>query len=165
MDPRSGRNHRGVPPDDQIRARGSRRIGEGGIGLPDSGAPGHTARRLRRGNLRQAWERGQTGVIRVALIAIAIWAMYHIVGSRSGLLQLYSLSRTEASLQDRYAQMEEEYNQVTEEMNEDPSLRMERVMREKYQRSLPGEIVYRIERRNEADSADVVLRPDGGGGR
>ncbi len=164
MDPRSDRHGNGGLPTDRGRHRGSRRLGEGGIGLPDAGMSPAVGPRMRGGRLRRAWERGQSGIIRVALLALAVWALYHLVGSRSGVLQLYSLSRTEAALQTRYAQMQLEYNEVIEELNEDPRLRMERVMREKYQRSLPGEIIYRIERRGRGDSTGPILQPEGGAG-
>ncbi len=165
MDPHSDRNATGGLPTDRGHQRGSRRLGEGGIGLPDSGMRRAAGPRTHGGRLRKAWERGQSGLIRVALLALAVWALYHIVGSRSGVLQLYSLSRTEAALQTRYAHMQMEYTQVTEELNEDPRLRMERVMREKYQRSLPGEIVYRIERGGGADSTGANPQPEAEVGR
>ncbi len=165
MDPRSDSNATEGLPTDRGRSRGSRRLGEGGIGLPDANMRRTPGLRTRGGRLRRVWERGQSGLIRIALLALAVWALYHIVGSRSGVLQLYSLSHTEAALQTRYAQMEMEYTQVTEKLNEDPRLRMERVMREKYQRSLPGEIVYRIERGGGTDSTGVSLQPEGEGQR
>lgn len=142
---------------------GSRRLGEGGIGLPDSGGRRPAPRPTRGGGLRHLWENTRGGLLRAFLVLLGIWALYHMVGGRSGVLNLYSLTRTEAALESEYTQMEDAYRQVMEELNEDPGIHLERAMREKYNRSLPGEIVYRIERGGPADSNGVVRDEAGSG--
>ena len=96
--------------------------------------------------LRSLWETRRRGLSRAGLVLLALWGSYSLIGSDHGLLRLQMLRRQETDLQGRVQDLTVETHRIQRQLNEDPLTEMERPMREKYRKSKPNEIVYRVER-------------------
>jgi cell division protein FtsB len=101
------------------------------------------ARAREERNWRDILEASQGRILRGALLVLLAWGALSAVLGVNGLLHLQALRAQEADLTQENATLAKEHAQVTYELREDPSLSMERVLREQYLKSLRNEVVIR----------------------
>jgi cell division protein FtsB len=113
--------------------------------------------------LRNLWVSRKGGFYRLALLALALWGAYSVVGSSHGLLQLRALAREEAGLKAQLSEAQEESRLVQNELQEGAAVGLERGLREKYLKSRPNEIVYHLRRTEAAGPDSIRTDPSGEG--
>jgi hypothetical protein len=108
--------------------------------------------------LRKFWVSRRGGFYRLAILALAAWGTYSIVGTSHGLVQLQALAQQETNLRARKAEILEESRQVQNQLLEGPAVGMERGLRERFRESRKNEIVYDLKRTQmPADSTQLNL--------
>jgi len=82
-------------------------------------------------------------LVRAGVLALALWAAGAILLGDKGVLHLRALREQAITMNDQNHAIEQQLKETTFELHEDAGLSMERVMRERYRKSLPNEVVYR----------------------
>jgi cell division protein FtsB len=79
---------------------------------------------------------------RAVVVVLALWAGGGLILGEKGVVRLHAQHQEEAALRAEQLQLQQRLKEADFEHHEDPGLNMERVMRERYRKSLPGEIVF-----------------------
>jgi hypothetical protein len=82
-------------------------------------------------------------LIRVGVLGLTVWAAGAILVGDKGVLRLRALRGQAVAMNSQNQAIEQQLKETTFELQEDAGLSMERVMRERYRKSLPNEVVYR----------------------
>jgi hypothetical protein len=82
-------------------------------------------------------------LVRVGVLGLTLWAAGVILLGDKGVLRLRALREQAVAMNSRNQAIEQQLKETNFELQEDAGLSMERVMRERYRKSLPNEVVYR----------------------
>jgi cell division protein FtsB len=82
-------------------------------------------------------------LVRVGVLSLALWAGGALVLGDKGVLRLHALREQALAMSSQNQAIEQQLKDTNFELQEDAGLNMERVMRERYGKSLPNEVVYR----------------------
>jgi cell division protein FtsB len=81
-------------------------------------------------------------LVRVGVLSLTLWAGGAIILGDKGVLHLRALREQAMTMNSQNQALEQQLKETTFELQEDAGLSMERVMRERYRKSLPNEVVY-----------------------
>lgn len=79
---------------------------------------------------------------RVGVLGLTLWAAGGLFLGEKGVMRLHAQRLEETALRAENLQLQTRIKETDFELKEHAGLSMERVMRERYRKSLPGEIVY-----------------------
>ena len=82
-------------------------------------------------------------LVRVGALGLTLWAVGVLLLGDKGVLHLHAMREEAVAMTSQNQAIEQQLKETTFELQEDAGLSMERVMRERYGKSLPNEIVYR----------------------
>ena len=81
-------------------------------------------------------------LVRVGVLGLTVWAAGAILVGDKGVFRLRALREQAAAMNGQDQAIEQQLKEADFELHEDAGLSMERVMRERYRKSLPNEVVY-----------------------
>jgi hypothetical protein len=81
-------------------------------------------------------------LVRVGVLGLTLWAAGVLLWGDKGVLRLRALREQAVAMDNRNQRIEQQLKETAFELREDAGLSMERVMRERYRKSLPNEVVY-----------------------
>jgi cell division protein FtsB len=97
-------------------------------------------------------------LVRVGVLGLTVWAAGALFLGDKGVLRLRALREQAVAMNGQNQAIERQLKETTFELQEDAGLSMERVMRERYRKSLPNEVVYRKVVVSRCDS--MAVSPD-----
>jgi cell division protein FtsB len=106
--------------------------------------------------MRNFWASSRRRFYRLIIVAALLWGGYDLVLSNHGWVRLRAMGIEERGLQEKVSAQKEQLAQVQQELNEDNRDAVERAMREKYNKSRSGEIVYRVRTAPADDSSGAI---------
>jgi hypothetical protein len=81
-------------------------------------------------------------LVRVGVLGLTLWAAGVLLLGDKGVLRLRALREQAMAMGSRNLALEQQLKETAFELQENAGLSMERVMRERYRKSLPNEVVY-----------------------
>jgi hypothetical protein len=81
-------------------------------------------------------------LVHLGVLGLTLWAAGVLLLGDKGVLRLRALRQEETAMASENALLRQQVKETEFELKEHPGLGMERVMRERYGKSLPNEIVY-----------------------
>jgi hypothetical protein len=116
--------------------------GKGIRGWSVSQAMGTPRKREACPSILDAFGAQRETLIRVGVLGLMLWAAGALLLGERGVLRLRALREQATTMTSQNQTLEQQLRQTTFELHEDAGLSMERVMRERYGKSLPNEVVY-----------------------
>ena len=81
-------------------------------------------------------------LVRAGVLGLTVWAGGAILMGDKGVFRLRALREQAMAMTSQNQAIEQQLKETNFELHEDAGLSMERVMRERYRKSLPNEVVY-----------------------